>query len=136
MVYTSITFIPVCLLPSRVYKFFGYGNVTLLFDPQYTEDRRQAVKHAKEEALSALKALDDETRLKILRLIVQHGNRMHGKNIAEHLNISASAVSRHLALLKEGGLIVEEPQKNLIAYRFNKETLSQLTDKLLDYLYG
>jgi DNA-binding transcriptional ArsR family regulator len=136
MDYNSITFIPVCLLPSRVYQFFGYGNVTILFDPQYTEDRREAVKHAKEEAVSTLKALDDETRLKILRLIVQHGSRMHGKNIAEHLKISASAVSRHLALLKEGGLVVEDPQKNLIAYRFEKETLTRLIDKLLDYLYG
>ena len=134
--YSSITFIPVCLLPSRVYQFFGYGNLTILFDPQFTEERRAEVQNAKKDALSILKALDDETRLQILRLIAQHGSRMHGKNIAEKLNISASAVSRHLALLKDGGLIAEDPRKNLITYRFQKEVLTSLVDKLLDYLFS
>ncbi|MBX3082278.1 MAG: winged helix-turn-helix transcriptional regulator [Anaerolineae bacterium] len=134
--YTSITFIPVCLLPSRVYQFFGYGNLTILFDPQFTEERRAEVQNAKKDAISILKAMDDETRLQILRLIAQHGSRMHGKNIAEKLGISASAVSRHLALLKDGGLIAEDPRKNLITYRFQKEVLTSLVDKLLDYLYS
>ena len=83
-----------------------------------------------------MKALDDETRLKILNLITRHGSSLHGKSIAERLGISASAVSRHLALLKDGKLIVEEPQKNLITYRFQKETLENLVSKLLDYLYS
>ena len=133
---TSITFIPVCLLPSRAFQFFGYGNVTILFDPQYTEERRIALQQAKDEAVASLKALDDETRLKILHLITRHGGSLHGKSIAERLGISASAVSRHLALLKDGKLIIEEPQKNLITYRFQKETLENLVDKLLDYLYS
>lgn len=134
--YTSITVIPVCWLPSHIYQFFGYGNVTILFNPQYTEAHHEEVKHAKAEAIAILKALDDETRLKILRLIAQHGSRMHGKTIAERLEISASAVSRHLGLLKEGNLIAEDPRKNAITYRFQKETLTGLVDKLLDYLYG
>jgi DNA-binding transcriptional ArsR family regulator len=134
---TSITFTPVCLLQSRVYRFFGYGNVTILFDPQYTEERKLAIEHAKDEAMATLKALNDETRLKILRLIVQdHKGHPHGKIIAEKLGISASAVSRHLALLKQGDLIAEEPLKNLIAYRFKSETLAELVDKLLDYLHS
>jgi DNA-binding transcriptional ArsR family regulator len=134
--YTSITVIPVCWLPSHIYQFFGYGNVTILFNPQYTEAHHEEIKHAKEEAIAVLKALDDDTRLKILRLIAQHGSRMHGKTIAERLKISASAVSRHLGLLKEGNLIAEDPRKNGITYRFQKETLTGLVDKLLDYLYG
>jgi DNA-binding transcriptional ArsR family regulator len=134
---TSITFTPVCLLQSRVYRFFGYGNVTILFDPQFTEERKLAIEQAKDEALATLKALNDETRLEILRLIVQaHKGNPHGKIIAEKLGISASAVSRHLALLKEGDLIAEEPLKNLIAYRFKSETLDDLVDKLLDYLHS
>jgi DNA-binding transcriptional ArsR family regulator len=135
---TSLTFIPVCLLPSRVYRFYGYGNVTILFDPQYTEERKIAIRQAKDEAMATLKALNDETRLEILRLIAQHhkGYALHGKVIAERVGFSASAVSRHLALLKDGELIAEEPQKNLITYRFKKETLADLTDKLLEYLYS
>jgi DNA-binding transcriptional ArsR family regulator len=134
---TSVTFTPVCLLPSRVYRFFGYGNVTILFDPQFTEERKIAIEQAKDEAMATLKALNDETRLEILRLIVQHHKgHPHGKILAEKVGFSPSAVSRHLALLKDGNLIAEEPQKNLIAYRFQKETLFSLVDKLLDYLYS
>jgi len=134
--FRSITFTPVCLLPSRVYLFFGYGNITVLFDPQFTEDRRIAVERGTQEAIATIKALDDETRLKILQMIAQRGDKYHGKAIAEKLNISASAVSRHLALLREGNLIAEEPHDNLIRYRFQRETLTALVDKLLDYLYS
>lgn len=134
---TSLTFMPVSLLPSRVYRFFGYGNVTILFDPQFTEATLIAVEQAKNEAMATIKALNDEKRLEILRLIVQqHHGHPHGKSIAEKTEISASAVSRHLALLKEGDLIAEEPHKNLITYRFQRETLTGLVDKLLDYLYS
>ncbi len=134
---TSVTFTPVCLLPSRVYRFFGYGNVTILFDPQYTEERKLAIEQAKAEAMATLKALNDETRLEILHIIVQHQKgHPHGKVIAEKVGYSPSAVSRHLALLKDGNLIAEEPHKNLITYRFQKETLISLVDKLLDYLYS
>ncbi|HVO43387.1 MAG TPA: MarR family transcriptional regulator, partial [Aggregatilineales bacterium] len=133
---SSITLIPVCLLPSRVYLFYGYGNVTILFDPQYTEERQIAAQTRADEALATIKALDDRTRLDILRLIAQKGAGMHGKMIAERRGISASAVSRHLALLKDGKLIAEEPHKNLITYRFQKETLTDLVDSLLDYLYS
>ncbi len=133
----SVTFTPVRLLPSRVYRFYGYGNVTILFDPQYTEERKVAIEQAKNEALATLKALNDETRLEILRLIVQHHKgHPHGKLIAEKVDVSPSAVSRHLMLLKDGNLIAEEPHKNLITYRFQKETLTSLIDKLLDYLYS
>ncbi len=134
---TSVTLTPVCLLPSRVYRFFGYGNVTILFDPQFTEEHKIAIEQAKNEAIATLKALDDERRLEILRLIVQHHKgHPHGKLLAEKVGVSPSAVSRHLALLKDGGLIAEEVHKNLITYRFEKETLTSLIDKLLDYLYS
>lgn len=136
MPYTSITFTPVYLLPSRVYQFFGYGNVTVLFDPRFNEARIEGLKMAKQEASATLKALDDERRLEILRLIAQHGGKINGKAIAERLNISPSAVSRHLALLQEGNLIVEEQHKNTITYQFQRETLSTLVEKLFDYLYG
>ena len=88
--------------------------------------------------MATLKALNDETRLEILRLIVKHDKEyaLHGKIIAERVKVSASAASRHLALLKDGNLISEEPHKNLITYRFMKDTLTGLVDKLLDYLYS
>jgi ArsR family transcriptional regulator, arsenate/arsenite/antimonite-responsive transcriptional repressor len=131
---SSITVTPVYLLPSRVFRFYGYGNITVLFDPQYTEARKIAVEQGKDDALATIRALDDDTRLTILRLIAQKRGLMHGKAIAEHLGISASAVSRHLSLLKEGGLITEQPNKNVTTYQLQKHALTDLVNKLLDYL--
>jgi DNA-binding transcriptional ArsR family regulator len=79
--------------------------------------------------------LGDGSRLDILRLIARHESRMNGKRIAEKLNLSASAVSRHLAQLKEAGLILEETQDNrTITYRLQRETITTLADRVLDYL--
>lgn len=136
MPFTSITYIPVVMLPSRVIFYYGYGDLTILFDPLYDEERRLAVEQSRGEALDVLKALNDKKRLEILRLIARNDGLLHGKLIAERTGSSASAVSRHLTMLKEGKLVVEEPQKNLIVYRIQRETLTSLTGKLLDYLYG
>ena len=132
----EIVFIPVYLIPSPVYVFYGYGNETVLFDSERTEARRAEIERNKEQSIAILKALGDNSRLDILRLVVHHGEKMHGKMIAKKLNLSASAVSRHLAQLKDAGLIIEETRDNrTITYRFQREAIGRLPDMLLDYLY-
>ena len=91
----------------------------------------------RDEVLHAAKALGDSTRLKILRMIASHEGTLHGKSIASHVNLSPSAVSRHLAQLREAGLITEVPLDNrIIAYRIQKEAIAALPEMLLDYLYS
>jgi DNA-binding transcriptional ArsR family regulator len=116
--------------------FYGYGNVTILFDSEMTEARLAEIERGKEQAINSLKALGDNSRLDILRLIAHSEGKIHGKKIAESLSLSASAVSRHLTQLKDAGLIAEESQDNrTITYRLQKDTITGLPDKLLDYLY-
>jgi DNA-binding transcriptional ArsR family regulator len=134
---TEISVIPVFLTSSPIIMFYGYGNVTILFDSERTEARLAQIEQATEEMLCALKALSDGTRLKVLRLVALHEGDINGKAIAEKLSLSASAVSRHLAQLRESGLISEETIDNrLVAYRLQKETITALPEKLLDYLYS
>jgi DNA-binding transcriptional ArsR family regulator len=134
----EVVFTPLYLLPSPVYIFYGYGNVTVLYDSEATEARRAQIEHAMEEALATTKALSDATRLKILRLVAgAKGHALPGKKIAALLKLSPSAVSRHLAQLKDGGLILEEPgDGSNLNYRLQKETLTDLPRKLLDYLFS
>jgi DNA-binding transcriptional ArsR family regulator len=134
--FTEITLVPVYLTSAAMTLFYGYGNVTILYDSERTTARLQQIEQAKEEMLSTLKALGDATRLKILQLVARGDGKMNGKKIAELLNLSASAVSRHLAQLKDGGLITEESHDNrIIMYRLQKDAISALPDKLLDYLF-
>lgn len=134
--YTDIVFIPIYLTPSPVMMFYGYGNITVLFDSERTEARMAEIERSKERILGVFKALGDSSRLDILRLVALHGDKLNGKKIASKLNLSASAVSRHLGQLKDAGLIIEESSDNrTITYRVQPDALSTLPDALFDYLY-
>ena len=52
-----------------------------------------------------LKALGDETRMRILNLLDQE--ELSGTDLMEILNVGQSRISTHLALLKEVGLVVD-----------------------------
>jgi DNA-binding transcriptional ArsR family regulator len=134
---TELVFIPLYYVSAQSYVFFGYGNVTFLFDSLLSEERVTVINASKEQALEIAKALGDSTRLNILRLIAQDGHHMHGKRIAEKLDISPSAVSRQLGQLRDSGLIAEEPQSNqTVAYHLITEAITSLPDKILDYLFS
>ena len=64
-------------------------------------------------------ALGDPHRREILRLLGERDLAVH--EIADQLPISRPAVSRHLRLLKESGLVVEEPQGTRRIYRLQEE---------------
>lgn len=134
---TEIVFIPSFLMPSPVFMFYGYGNITILFDSERTESRRTEIQQHKDLVLNTLKALGDSSRLDILQLVALHGEKMSGKLIAQKLKLSASAVSRHLAQLKEAGVIVEETaaDNRTITYRLQRDVITTLPDRLLDFLY-
>jgi ArsR family transcriptional regulator len=63
------------------------------------------------------KALGDENRLKIIKLIASAGNRLCEGMLAHKLGISQSAVSQHLKTLKTAGLVVSERQGVHFHYR-------------------
>lgn len=131
----EVVFIPLYLIPSSVYMFYGYGNITVVFDSERTQERIAQIEQSKDQALATLKALGDNSRLEIVRQIAHHEGVINGKKIAAKLNLSASAVSRHLAQLKDAGVITEETQDNrAITYHVQWDTISNLPDLLIDYL--
>lgn len=66
-------------------------------------------------------ALGDPNRREILRLL-GHGERSV-QQIAAALPISRPAVSRHLRLLKEAGLVAEEPRGTRRIYHLREQGL-------------
>jgi DNA-binding transcriptional ArsR family regulator len=67
-------------------------------------------------------ALGDPNRRAILALLGERERSVH--EIAESLPISRPAVSRHLRLLKEAGLVAEEPRGTRRIYRLQDEGLA------------
>lgn len=64
-------------------------------------------------------ALGDPTRREILRLLSDGDKPVH--EIAATLPISRPAVSRHLRLLKDAGMVAEHAQGNRRIYRLRDE---------------
>ncbi len=132
----EVLIIPSYMLPTRAFLFYGYGNVTVIFDATLTEDRVKEIEQEKEQAVHVLRALGDTTRLNILQLIARSHGKVHGQLIAKKLDISPSVVSRHLSQLKDSGVLEEVPQEDRkIYYRLVEDAILTLPEKILDYIY-
>lgn len=70
------------------------------------------------------KALGDETRLKIL--IILSRRRICAKGIAKHLDISEAAVSQHIKILKEAGIIVGKKVGYYVHYNLQESMLLEV----------
>lgn len=82
--------------------------------------------------IGALKALGEESRLRILRLLYQQ--RLSVTAIAEHLNLPQPNVSKHLRILREAGLLETEKCGQQRLYTVNARLKSQAAEnaKTLD----
>ena len=71
-----------------------------------------------------LRALADPTRRRILELL--KNGRLAAGEIAERFDMTAAAVSRHLAVLKEADLIRDTRQGKYIIYELNASVLEEI----------
>jgi hypothetical protein len=83
--YHEIVLVPSSLTPRRVFMFFGYGNITVVYDSEHTEARVAQLEDSKEEAINTARALGDNTRMKILKLIAHHEGKIMAKVSPSHL---------------------------------------------------
>ena len=73
---------------------------------------------------NVFKVLSDRQRREILVLL--KNGRLNAGELAEKLGMSPAALSYHLKLLKEAGLILEYRQKNYIYYEVNTSVFEEL----------
>jgi len=85
------------------------------------------------QALVAFGALSQETRLRIVRMLVVAGpNGMAAGAIAEEAEVSSSNVSFHLKELERSGLIAQQRESRSIIYTANYEALGGLVRFLME----
>ena len=75
-----------------------------------------------------LKALSDPNRLKIVELLMVHPYCV--KALALRVELSESAISQHLKVLREAGLVEGVKYGYYTHYRVNRELLSELRAQL------
>ena len=71
-----------------------------------------------------LKALADPTRREILNLLKQ--GKLSAGEITDHFDITAAAISRHLSVLKDAGLIEDTREGKYIFYELNASVLEEI----------
>lgn len=72
------------------------------------------------------KALGDETRLKIVQLL--YGKALCVCDIIEAFSMSQPAISHHLKILKQAGIVVDGREGKWIYYQLNPETWEVIFD--------
>jgi ArsR family transcriptional regulator len=83
------------------------------------------------EASEIFKVLALETRVKIIELLKSKGP-LGSKNIAEIVGITPAAVSQHLRLLRQAGLVRNERKGYWIPYSINEEALENCREVLTE----
>jgi DNA-binding transcriptional ArsR family regulator len=74
----------------------------------------------------ALRAIAEPRRRQILRLV--RDEEMSAGEIASHFEVTRSAVSQHLRVLKDAGLVSERRQGTRRIYRIRPEGLAELRE--------
>jgi DNA-binding transcriptional ArsR family regulator len=82
---------------------------------------------------AALKAIAEPRRRAILRLV--RDDELSAGEIASHFDVTRSAVSQHLTVLKEAGLVDERRNGTRRLYRVRPEGLAELRS-FLDEFWG
>jgi len=79
------------------------------------------------------RAIADQNRRKILDLLLAEGPLLAGDIVAQLPTISQPAVSKHLRILRETGLVRAVPEGRERAYHLNPEALRQVAEWLQHY---
>jgi ArsR family transcriptional regulator, arsenate/arsenite/antimonite-responsive transcriptional repressor len=82
------------------------------------------------ETVVLLKALADETRLAIVRMLAEHGEPLCVCHIVDAFELSQPTISHHLKLLREAGLINSEKRGLWAYYSLDRSKLITLADGL------
>jgi ArsR family transcriptional regulator len=79
------------------------------------------------------KALADPNRRKILRLLSKHDSMTAG-DISAEFTISKPAISDHLKILRNAGLIYAQKQGQYMIYQLNTTIVQELAALVFDFL--
>lgn len=85
------------------------------------------------ELARLLKVLSVETRVRIVQLL--KGRALCVNALAARLDVTQGAVSQHLRVMRDAGLVIDEKRGYFVHYRLNEDTLAawrEQTEKLLD----
>ena len=90
--------------------------------------------HEVEELADIFKALSDSTRLRLVKLLVDYDGALCVNALARKLGVTQSAVSQHLRVLRQVGLVRGERDGPFVHYSVDAEGLERYRVTLSEIL--
>ncbi len=81
------------------------------------------------KAAALLRAIGNEHRLLVLCLLIEHGEMTVGA-LNEYVALSQSALSQHLAKMREEGLVTFRREAQTLHYRINNPAVAKVVTTL------
>jgi DNA-binding transcriptional ArsR family regulator len=86
------------------------------------------------ELSELFKALSDPTRLGLVKLLSDHKGALCVNALARRLNVTQSAVSQHLRVLRQADLVKGERRGSSVHYSLDQDRLEQYKTRILETL--
>jgi DNA-binding transcriptional ArsR family regulator len=99
--------------------------------PALSRDKAQALGARAQEAARLLKLLANERRLLILCRLIEEGE-MNVSQLADAVDLAQSALSQHLAKMREDGLVTFRRESQTIWYRIADPKAARVLKTLHD----
>jgi DNA-binding transcriptional ArsR family regulator len=112
---------------------YGYGQMVIIYDALTSDEHRNAMAHVQRRIVAVARALEDPTRMTILRAISKD-KEYYGSRLAAKCGITPSSISRHMKVLRDAGLINEVTQDNRVMYELRRDTIEKFGEDLHEYL--
>ena len=87
-----------------------------------------------EELSEVFKALSDPTRLRLVKLLSDQKGALCVNALARELNVTQSAVSQHLRVLRQAGLVKSDRRGSAVHYSLAQDRLEQYKARILETL--
>jgi DNA-binding transcriptional ArsR family regulator len=87
-----------------------------------------------EELAGIYKALSDPTRLRLIELLSTHKGALCVNALARKVGVTQSAVSQHLRVLRQAGLVAGVRHGYHVHYTLNSDRLAQYRAQVLETL--
>ena len=137
----KVVLVPSLFLKAPSIILYGYGKMVVIYDARTSDSHRNAMNHLRDRLTRVAKALEDPTRMTILRAIAKD-KEFYGSRLAKVCNITPSSVSRHMGVLKNAGLVKEiemsrelgGERDNRVMYELRRDTIEKFCDDLHEYL--
>jgi DNA-binding transcriptional ArsR family regulator len=129
----KVMLVPSLFLNMSSMIMYGYGQMIIIYDALTSDEHRNAMAHVQRRIVAVARALEDPTRMTILRAIAKD-KEYYGSRLAAKCGITPSSISRHMRVLRDAGLINEINQDNRVMYELRGDTIEKFCEDLHEYL--